>query len=363
LNALPQASAATGPRAEGAAGRPDDFNPWERTTAMTKTLLAALAALSLAGTASAPDLVRFGTNWVAGSGHGGFYQSIADGTYAEHGLEVEIVMGGPQVNNRPLLSAGRLDFLMGDNLLLSFDNVRNEIPTIVVAAFFQRDPQILMAHAGEYAGWEDLVNAPTILVSRNGQISYWQWLTKAHGFRDEQLRPYAFNLVQYLSDPKTVQQGYATSEPVSAANSGAVPEVFILVDYGWSTYSTTLETRTELVETNPELVQRFIDASIIGWYNFLYGDRAAAYELIMRDNPDASIEKLESEVAQLLGLDIVDSGRALEHGIGAMDMERVADFLKLAEESRLIPPGSVDMDLVATDRFINRGVGMDLRKE
>jgi NitT/TauT family transport system substrate-binding protein len=324
-------------------------------------ILATLAATLLAGAADAQDRVRFGTNWLAQGGHGGFYQAVADGTYARFGLEVEIVMGGPQVNNRPLLPAGRLDFLMAGNLLLSFDNVRNDIPTMVVAAFYQRDPQVLIAHAGQYADWQALTTAPTVLISRDGQFSFWQWLTATQGFRDEQLRPYGFNLAQFFSDPALVQQGYATSEPLRAAAEGFPVDTFVLADYGWSTYSTTIETRTELVETNPDLVQRFIDASIIGWYNYLYGDRTAAYELIMRDNPDQTVEALDREMNQMMALGIIDSGRALEFGIGAMDMERVAAFLALSEEAGIIPAGSVPLERVATDRFVNRGVGLDLR--
>lgn len=330
---------------------------------MMKTgLLATLAAVVLAtGTADAQDRVRFGTNWLAQGGHGGFYQAVADGTYAAHGLEVEIVMGGPQVNNRPLLAAGRLDFLMAGNLLLSFDNTRNGIPTTVVAAFYQRDPQVLIAHAGQYDGWEDLTTAPTVLISRDGQFSFWQWLTATQGFRDEQLRPYGFNLAQFLSDPAMVQQGYATSEPLRAAAEGFPVDTFVLADYGWSTYSTTVEARLDMVRDNPDLVQRFVDASIIGWYNFLYGDRTAAYALIMRDNPDATVESLDREMEQMMALNIIDSGRALEFGIGAMDMARVAEFLALSESAGIIPAGTVDLSLAATDQFVNRRVGIDLR--
>lgn len=327
---------------------------------MKKIILSAAAAIGLAGGAAAQDRVRLGTNWLAQGGHGGFYQAVADGTYAEYGLDVEIVMGGPQVNNRPMLAAGRLDFLMAGNLLLSFDNIRNDIPTIVIAAFFQRDPQSLIAHSGSYSDFADLANARTILISRDGQFSFWQWLVDQHGFRDESLRPYGFNIAQFLSDSAIVQQAYATAEPLYAADEGATVDAYVLADYGWNTYSSTIETRRDLVENNPDLVQRFIDASIIGWYNFLYGDRSAAYELIMRDNPDQSAEKLDREVGQLMALEIIDSGNALQYGIGAISLDRVAAFHELAVSAGIVEAGAVDLDLVATDAFVNRGVGMDL---
>ena len=311
---------------------------------------------------NAADKVVMGTNWLAQGGHGGFYQAVADGTYTKHGLDVEIMMGGPQMNNRPMLIAGKLDFLMTGNLLLSFDNVRNGIPTMVVAAFFQKDPQAMLAHDGNYEKFSDLTSAPTILVSKDGQFSFWKWMVNAHGFRDEQVKPYAYNLAQFLQDEKMVQQAYGTAEPIYAAAAGADPKTFLLADNGWTTYSTTIEARNEMVENNPDLVQRFVSASIEGWYNFLYGDRTAAYELIMKDNPEMTKEKLDKEMAQFEKLGIIDVGDAINNGIGAMSMDRVKAFHKLAVDSGIIEEGSVDVNKVATDKFVNKGHGLDIKK-
>ncbi|HWL56769.1 MAG TPA: ABC transporter substrate-binding protein [Paracoccus sp. (in: a-proteobacteria)] len=328
-----------------------------------KTLMLALAASVAATAAFAADKVKFGTNWLAQGGHGGYYQAVADGTYEKYGLEVEIVPGGPQVNNRPMLPAGRLDFLMGGNLLLSFDNVRNGIPTTVVAAIYQKDPQALMAHQGSYASFADLAKAPSVLLAKDGQFSYWKWMVKDHGFRDEQVRPYNYNLAQFLQDKAMVQQSYATAEPLYAAEQGASVDVFLLADHGWSTYASTIETRQDLIDENPELVQRFVDASIEGWYNFLYGDRTKAYEAIMAANPEMTKAKLDAEVQQMIDLGIVDSGDALQNGIGAMTEDRLRAFETLAVGAGLIDEGAVDPAKVADLRFVNKGKGLDLRKE
>lgn len=312
--------------------------------------------------AQALDAVRFGTNWRAEGGHGGFYQALADGTYRKFGLDVTIVQGGPQVNNRPLLAAGKLDFLMAGNLLHSFDNVKNGIPTVAVAAFFQRDPQILMAHQGVYATFDDLRKAKTILIGKDGQFSFWQWLKTEHGFRDEQLRPYAFSLGPFLHDDHLVQQGYATSEPFSAAAQGATPQIFLLADHGWSTYSTTIETRDDLVRNKPDLVQRFVDASIIGWVNFLYGDHAPAYKAIREANPEATDALLDFEIAQFKKLGIVDSGDAITHGIGAIDLARVRAFYDAMVKAGLYKARDLDPARAITDRFVNKGVGLDVKK-
>jgi NitT/TauT family transport system substrate-binding protein len=328
-----------------------------------KKLLLAAALVAIALPAAALDQVKFGTNWFAQGGHGGWYQAMADGTMEKYGIELEIVQGGPQVNNRPMLPAGQLDFLMAGNLLLSFDNVRNEIPTTVVAAFFQRDPQVLLAHKGVYKDFADLTNAPKILISRDGQISFWQWLVAEHGFKDEQLRPYSFNLAEYLTDKAVVQQGYGTAEPIYAKQEGADPEWFLLADYGWNTYSTTVEARNEMIETNPDLVQRFVDASIEGWYTYLYGDNSAGNAAIMAANPEQTEEKLAAEVEQMKALGIVDVGAAREKGIGAIDLAQATAFYDLAVGAGILEAGSVDPAKVATDQFVNKGVGLELRKQ
>ena len=325
------------------------------------TFLISSLILMSSNIVNAADKIVFGTNWLAQGGHGGFYQAIADGTYKKHGLDVEIMMGGPQMNNRPMLIAGKLDFLMTGNLLLSFDNIRNGIPTMVVGAFFQKDPQAIISHSGQYNNFSDLKNAPTVLVSKDGQFSFWKWMVNAHGFKDEQVKPYAYNLAQFLQDEKMVQQAYGTAEPIYAAAAGAKPETFLLADHGWTTYSTTIETRTEMVQNNPDLIQRFMNASIEGWYNFLYGDRSAAYGLIMEDNPEMTKEKLDKEMAQFEKLGIIDVGDALTKGIGAMDMARVKSFHKLAIDSGIIEAGSVDINKVATDQFVNKGHGLDIK--
>lgn len=326
------------------------------------TLIAAVAATVVATGAIAQDKVTFGTNWLAQGGHGGFYQAMADGTYAKYGLDVTIEQGGPQVNNRPMLAAGKLDFLMAGNLLLSFDNVRNGIPTVVVASYFEKDPQVMLAHKGSYKSFEDLVNAPQILISKDGQFSFWAWMVKAKGFKDEQLRPYGYNLAEFLQDKAMVQQGYGTAEPIYAKEAGADPEAFLLADYGWNTYSTTVEARTEMVASNPDLVQRFVDASTIGWYTYMYGDNSAGNAAIMAANPEQTVAKLTEELAQMKALGIIGTGYQAEVGIGAIDMARVQAFYDLAVETGILEAGSVDVTKVATDQFVNKKIGMDLIK-
>ncbi|HWS75671.1 MAG TPA: ABC transporter substrate-binding protein [Quisquiliibacterium sp.] len=333
-----------------------------------KSLFTGLAtfALALAATqpAAAQDKVVFATNWKAQAAHGGFYQALADGTYRKAGLEVSIRQGGPQVNNRPLLPAGKIDFLMTGNLLHSFDNVKNGLPVVVVAAMFQKDPQALIAHPGQgYEDFAQLKTAPVVLVAKDAQFTWWQWLKSAHGFRDAQLRPYNYNLGPFLANPKAVQQGYAVAEPIYVENQAKFkPVVHLLADHGFSTYSTLIETRTELVKNRPELVRRFVDASILGWANYLYGDRKAANAAMLRDNPEMTEDEIERSVALMKAQGIVDSGEALAKGIGAMSPERIRDFHAQMVKAGLYKPGEVDLAKVADFGFVNRGVGLEVKR-
>ena len=314
--------------------------------------------------AQAADSVTFATNWKAQAAHGGFYQAVVDGTYARYGLDVRIIQGGPSVNNRPLLPAGRIDFLMTGNLLHSFDNIRNGVPTVVVAAIFQKDPQALIAHPGQgYETFESLRNAPVAFIAKDAQFTWWQWLKVTHGFRDESLRPYNYNLAPFLANPKALQQGYSVAEPIYVQNQGKFkPVVHLLADHGFSTYSTVIETRADTVQKRPQLVQRFVDASIEGWVNYLYGDRKAANAVMLRDNPEMSLAEIEASVALMKAQGIVDSGESLLDGIGAMRSARIADFYQQMVKAGLYKPGDVDLTKVATLQFVNRKVGNDLRK-
>jgi NitT/TauT family transport system substrate-binding protein len=327
--------------------------------ALNRTLLAALALVASAG-AQAADRVTLATNWKAQAAHGGFYQALADGTYARFGLDVAIRPGGPQVNNRPLLPAGKVDFLLTGNLLHSFDNVKNGVPVVVVAAFFQKDPQALFAHPGSgVRQFSDLARAPVVYIAKDAQFSWWPWLKSTHGFRDAQLRPYAYNLGPFLANRQSVQQGYAIEEPIAIERAGGFkPLTFLLADHGYQTYSTTLEVRRQMADEQPDLVRRFVDASILGWVHYLYGDRRAADALILRDNPEMTADTIARSVQLMRELGIVDSGDALGQGIGAMTPQRVRAFHAQMVQAGLYRNGEVDVGQVARYDFVNRGVGL-----
>jgi NitT/TauT family transport system substrate-binding protein len=313
--------------------------------------------------AAALDKVRFGTNWVPQPEHGGFYQALADGTYRKYGLDVTIVPGGPNLNNRLLLPVGKLDFFMSANTVQGFDAVAQDLPTVIVAAMFQKDPQVLMAHpdAG-VTRFEDL-KALTLFVSKEGILTYFQWLKTEYGFSEAKVKPYTFNPQPFIVDKRSATQGYVTSEPYSIEQrAGFKPMIFLLADYGFNSYSTSIETRRDLVEKNPDLVQRFVDASIIGWYNYLYGDNAAANALIKQANPEMTDGLIAYSVAKMKEYGIVDSGDADKLGIGAMTDARMASFFDKMARAGVVKP-TLDFRQSYTLQFVNKGVGIELRRK
>jgi NitT/TauT family transport system substrate-binding protein len=327
-----------------------------------KSLILGAAALSLsAGVAAAQDTVVFGTNWLAQAEHGGFYQSVADGTYlADCGFNVEILPGGPQVNNRALMLAGRMDFHMGGDLLGAFNMAREEIPVVNVAAIFQKHPQVLVAHPGKAETFEDLKNFE-LLIGDNGYQTYYQWMMSAYGFTPEQRLPYTFNPAPFLANEDTVMQGYLSSEPYLITKEGGFePDVFLIADAGFESYATTIETMRATMESDPEKVQCFVDASIKGWYTYLYGDPSAANELIKTANPEMTDDKIAYAIDKMKSWGIVDSGDAEKMGIGVITDDVVENFYNLMVETGVVEAG-IDIASSYTTQFVGKGVGMDLK--
>jgi NitT/TauT family transport system substrate-binding protein len=336
------------------------MNPALLPRALTMLLLAiVMAAPGWAQTKL--DKVSFGTNWVAEAEHGGFFQASADGTYTRYGLDVTIVPGGPNDNNRMLLIAGKLDFFMAANTLMSFDAVANNVPVVTIAAIFQKDPQVLLTHPeSKVTRLEDL-KPLTLYVSKEGISSYFQWLKSEYGFSEDKVRPYTFNPQPFLANRQSAMQGYVSSEPYAIEKTaGFKPGIILLADYGFNGYSTLIETRRDVIDKKPDLVQRFVDASIIGWYHYLYGDNAAANAMIKKLNPEMTDELIGYSIAKMKEYGIVDFGDTLRDGIGAMTDARMASFFDKMVRAHVVR-SDIDYRKSYTLRFINKAVGVELR--
>jgi NitT/TauT family transport system substrate-binding protein len=290
-----------------------------------RRLLLLLTLLVATGAGAQTKLV-FGTNWYAQAEHGGYYQALAEGIYRKHGLEVEIRMGGPQVNVLQLLLAGQMDVVMGDDLQ-TLKAVEGGLPLVTIGTTFQRDPVALIAHPG-VSRLEDL-KARTIFVGQASESTYWPWLKARYGFRDAQKKRYNFSIQPFLVDRSSATQGYVTSEPFTIEQAGVKPVVFLLGNSGYPPYGQTLVTTRNAVAKNAEALRRFLQASAEGWKSYL-DNPAPGNALIVRDNPQISRDLLAYSVAKLREYELVTGGEAKSHGlltINAARWQQTRDFM------------------------------------
>jgi len=325
-------------------------------TAMLATAVLALAVVALA-TAARAESVSFGTDWKAEAEHGGYYQALATGIYKKYGLDVTLRQGGPQVNHAQLLAAGILDFNLASNSFPPLNFAQQNIPMVAVAALFQKDPSVLIAHPGAGDDSFEALKGKPIMISGDTRTGSWLFLKQKFGYTDDQIRPYNFSVAPFLADPKAIQQGYLSSEPYTIEKEGVQPVVLLIADAGYASYGSVIQTSLKLAHDKPDLVQRFVDASIEGWYSYLYGDPAPGNALIKKDNPEMNDALIAYGVGKIKEYGIVDSGDAKKDGIGAMTDARWREFYDTMSKAGLYPAG-MDYKKAYTLQFVDKKVGM-----
>ena len=316
--------------------------------------LAALACTLLVGRAAAADHVAFGIDWLAEAEYGGYYQAVANGIYAKHGLAVSIRQGGPQVNQAQLLMGGRLDFAIAGNSFIALNFAQENLPFVAVAAIFQKDPSVIIAHPGTgHDSFAALKGAP-IMIGADTRVGWWAFMKARFGYTDDQIRPYAFSLAPFLASKDAVQQGYLGSEPFLAKQEGGFdPVVLLLSDAGFSGYASVITTSQALVRTNPGLVQRFVDATAEGWQSYLESDPKPGNTLIKQANPDMTDALLDYGREAIRSHGIVESGDAETGGIGTMTNVRWQDFAASMVQAGLYSV-SLDVHRAYTLQFVHQ---------
>jgi NitT/TauT family transport system substrate-binding protein len=301
--------------------------------------------------ANAPVTIRFATDWKAQAEQGGFYQALASGEYAKRGLKVEIVQGGPGVNVPQLLASNAVELGMGSNSFIVMNLAQEGVPVKAVAAFMQKDPQVLLAHPGTAKGIADLKGRP-ILLSDASVTAFWVWLKAKYGFTDDQVRKYTFNAAPFLADKRAAQQGYLTSEPYTIEKqAGVKPAVFLLADEGYPGYATMVLATDGLIARNPAAVKAFVEASAVGWRDYLNGDPAAADALIRKDNPEMTPDVLAQAREKLKSYEIVEGDEGLP--LGAMTDARWKTFFDMASAQGVYPK-TLDPKKAYTLEFVGK---------
>lgn len=330
-----------------------------------RTLVVALAALVAAcspgkkeavaeGGGEQTTLIRFATDWRAQAEQGGFYQALATGEYKKRGLDVRIVQGGPGVNVPQLMASGAVEMGMGSNSFIVLNLAQEGVPVKAVAAYFQKDPQVLIAHPDQ--GVEtiaDLKGHP-ILLSDASVTAFWVWLKAKYGFSDSQIRKYTFNAAPFLADKRVAQQGYVTSEPYTIEKqAGLKPKVFLLADNGYPGYAAMALASDKLIAEKPSAVQAFVEASAAGWQSYLYGDPKPGDALIRKDNPEMTQDLLDQAREKMRVYELADSGDAKTLGIGAMTDARWKTFADMAV-SQGVYPANLDPKKAYTLQFLKK---------
>jgi len=303
-------------------------------------------------TAQGLTKVSFQTGWLAQAEHGGAYQALATGLYKEHGLEVEIRPGGPQVNVVQLFMAGSSDFAEADGFR-TFSFAQDKMPGVAVAAFFQKDPRVLLSHPGVGHDTLAALKGKPLLVATAGRQTYWLWLKSKFGFTDDQLRPYAFSIAPWLVDKQVSMQGYLTSEPFAARKAGVEPVVHLLADQGFDNYQAVLLASPKTIQDKPELVQRFVDATAKGWASYLHGDPAPGNELIKKANPQMGDDLLAYAIEAMKRNGIVETADTRTGGLGTMSEARWQRFYDAMVAAGAQKPG-VDVRSAYTMQFIGK---------
>ena len=311
--------------------------------------VALLVGAALApGLARAADKITLLSSWFAQAEHGGFYQAKATGLYDKAGLDVTIKMGGPQVNGMQLLLGGEADVIMGYDIQV-LQGVAKGLPVVTVAASFQKDLQGMMTH-DDVNSLADL-KGKDILIASSSHTTFWPWLKARYGFAESQAKAYTFNLQPFFVDPNVAQQAYPSSEPFQAMQKGVPANFFLFADYGYPPYGTTMVTTTKLVAEKPDVLKRFVRASMEGWKSYLKGDPTAANALIKADNPKMSDEQIAYGIKRMNELKVVDGGDAETMGIGVMTDARWKATYDFMVGAGLLKP-EVDWKQGFTDKFV-----------
>ena len=309
-------------------------------------MAAAAGMLARPALAAGRTKITFLTSWFAEAEHGGFYQAKATGLYEKAGLDVEIKMGGPQINGLQLLTAGAADIMIGYDIQV-LKSLENNVPVTTVGACFQFDLTGLMTHEDvkSLAG----VKGHKTLISSAAYTTYWPWLKQKYGFTDDMAGVDTFNLQPFLVDKTAAMQGYLTSEPFEAQKAGGKVNFYMFGDEGYPPYSTTLVTTNALIANNPDAVAAFVKASMQGWVDYLK-DPAPASKLIKIDNPRQPDDLMAFAVAKMKEIHLLDRGEAAKAGVGTMTDARwkaTYDFLVGAN----LLKSSVDYKKAFTTRF------------
>ncbi|MSU48836.1 MAG: myristoyl transferase [Opitutus sp.] len=318
------------------------------------TLLAAIVAgcgrqdapKRAAGEKPALRKVILQTDWFPQAEHGGFYQALARGFYAQAGLEVEIWPGGPGSGIKLKVAKGEADFGMNrsDDIFLA---ASRGLPLVMVAATMQHDSMALMVR--EDSPVKTFRDLDGRVVIGNVGMAYLPFLERKFGIKFEK-RQNTYGLGEFLANPDVIQQCVVTSEPFFAQQHGRKVRTLSLAASGYDSYH-AIFCRRELTRQAPDVVRAFVHASIRGWRDYLDGDPTPADALILKGNAQASVELLHFSRSEMIIRSLVQGDRAKGEDIGQLSMLRLSQEMDVLLNLKIMEIPLV-VSTVATREFL-----------
>jgi NitT/TauT family transport system substrate-binding protein len=264
--------------------------------------------------------IVFQADWYPQPEHGGFYTALAKGYYKDEGLDVTILPGGPYVTVEQQVSAGVAQLGMGSSDKVLEANSQGQ-SLVAVAATMQHDPQgIMVRKDSPIHSFSDL-NGHSVAI-KVGESTWFEFITKRFQLNNVRVIPAMMNVANFVADPEYIQQAFATSEPYFAHQAGVETRVLLISDAGYSPYRVMYTTRA-YVEQHPEVVAKFVRASVKGWKNYL-NDPGPANTMIAKLNPALNPEWMQYTWTQLRDGHFVAGDDPSGAQVGQMDPKRWA---------------------------------------
>lgn len=296
----------------------------------------------------APALTRvtLQLDWFPEPAHGGFYQAAAQGYYAEAGLDVDILPGGPGGRPTQKVAAGQVDFSMGrsDDMMLA---AQQGLPVLVVAALMQHDPQALLLHADHPVNtFADLDGRAVMAYPGSAWIPY---LKKRYNIEFD-LMPMSFGLARFIADPNLIQACFVTDEPFRLEQQGVAVKTLLLSDSGYDPYRVIVAHRP-FAEAHPDLTRAFVAASLRGWADYINGDPAPAHTRIAAENDHMTPAQMAYSHAEMIRDRFVAGDPAAGEAIGHLDPIRLEAHAKLLHELGVLDE-PLPLEAYATLQFL-----------
>lgn len=210
--------------------------------------------------------VEIALNWKAEPEFGGFYAASLQGFYKAQGLDVKILEGGSGTPTVQMLANGKVDFAIvsADELIISQD--RNKLNKVkALFAVYQVSPYIVMTHAERnFKTLKDVFISEGFLSMQSG-LPYYQYLVQKFGKPKVRVVPYLGGVANFVNDKTFSQQGFITTEPLTAEKAGAKVKPFMIADEGFNPYLVVLATTEQVLKNKPELVQKVLEGTRAGW--------------------------------------------------------------------------------------------------